>query len=343
MFGRGSFPGNFQRVARWCQSVESGRREELTPYLQKAAGYASAENSDTEIVMALDLLYAIDKQRILTRLPQLESLKGKTYSAPALADLLSSIEGVTLGIKLEDDPYGRVKVEFSQDTSMLEPFGKELMLEILSSTGSMIDDFNDWTFRVEGNQAYIAGKISAGGIRRLGALIEPPSLDAAEVEYEASDYEDSGMSIEAYATQQNFQAMTELVDDLIGKRRTASTSGQAAMWYERYARKIDKLPLANVDDALIDLNARVSQNLRAAATAKKNANARAGVVRKQSQTGMYRGDYGYYYDRTGNYANAAAAGVAAQGAMSSEEILAQMQNDISETRRELAKKYNVNF
>ena len=338
----GSFPGNVQRVSRWVQGLENGQKTSLPPYLNEAASYAMSDNSDTEIVMAMDLMYAIDRGRIEEILPNLESLKGASYSLSSLSKLLAGIKGVTLGIKLEDDPYGRVKVDFSGDASMLEPYGKELMLEILAATGAMIDDFNEWQFRVEGDQAYITGKISAGGIRRLGSLIEPPNIRSTKAEYSENDYEQSGLSEQAYATKQNFQAMQELVDDLLGKRRTASTSGQAALWYERYARKIDRLPVANVDKELLDLNVKVANMLRAAATSKKNANAQAGVARKYAQGGAYRGNYGYYYSQ-GDYSTAAQASAMATGAMDSEQILLDMENEISATRRRLAEKYNMNL
>ncbi len=104
----------------------------------------------------------------------------------------------------------------------------------------------------------------------------------------------------AMASQEYFKTITTMLDDLGGKRKTTEfvTWGQVGLWFERYARKIDNLPILNVDNELLDYGVFVADSLRQSETAMKGIGAKSGYRKTQlSNTtgGSYYGGYGYGY------------------------------------------------
>ena len=55
-------PANRQSVLRWIRETQGEAKTELSPYLQKAAGYS--DNAGTEIIMAFDLDGALSWERV---------------------------------------------------------------------------------------------------------------------------------------------------------------------------------------------------------------------------------------------------------------------------------------
>jgi hypothetical protein len=169
---------------------------------------------------------------------------------------------------LGDQPYGRIKVEFGQDALPLGGFAKPLLLEVLRRRGAMIDDFINWQGKVSGTQVSLGGYLTEAGMHRIFSLVDAPS---ATMHSDAQDVEGAGQQQDpqVQATLTYFREVTHLVEDLRGKG--AQTQGQAAMFFDKYARKIDQLPLLNVDNDMLDYGAFVANQLRQASAALRGA------------------------------------------------------------------------
>ena len=163
----------------------------------------------------------------------------------------------------------------------------------------MIDDIHDWTPSVSGNTFMMKGKLSTDGARRVMSVLElPPSLTAAAQEA-ASPGSDPEGKAKLIATQQYYKQVTSLIEDLRGKpkRDRVKTFGQAAMWYDKYARKIDRLPLLDVDEQMLDFGAYIASAFRDAEAAMKNVGMRTSVRTASSNPGGgggYIGSFGGY-------------------------------------------------
>ena len=66
-------------------------------------------------------------------------------------------------------------VDFGRDTAILASFAKPLLLELLSQSGALIDDFETWQVGAKGKQVSFEGKLSNDGLRRLLSVVEPPA------------------------------------------------------------------------------------------------------------------------------------------------------------------------
>nr|MCU0978730.1 hypothetical protein [Pirellulaceae bacterium] len=303
----GMRPANRQSVARWIEGSRDANHRPLTPYLEEAVGYV--QDIGTPIIIALDVENALAPARIRARLGEMKCLEGKAVDLDKLSQALASARGITLGITLVEKRYGGLKIDFSEDVSMTADFAKPLLLEALANQGAMIDEFNDWTVNVTTNQISLKGVLEPSGLRRILSLLEPPHSPDYTPPKPSSGTQPEELTV-ALASQEYFKTIETMLEDLQGKRKSTEfvTWGQVGLWFERYAKKIDNLPILNVDNELLDYGAFVSDSLRQSETAMKGIGAKSGYRETQAPNvqaysgrsvaayGPYGGSaYGYRY------------------------------------------------
>ena len=300
-----AIPGSRQTVSRWINQIYGNTIQPLSPYLKEAVAFAE---SSSPVIMAMDLEGSFAPGFIRQRLEGLESLKNSNADLDQVAEVLASIRGVMLGIVVADKRYGKIKVDFKQDASILEPFARELLLEILTKRGAMIDEFKEWSVKVNGTQVTLQGYLYASGSRRIMSLLDaPPALQHQMQEAEATTDEEASEKMMAMASLQYFKSIVSMLDDLRGKRKSSdfTTWGQIGMWFEKYARKVDRMHILNVDPELLDYGKFVADSLRQSENAMKGIGARSGY--RKTQMGNFSSGYGNYA-YGGSYGNAYGGG-----------------------------------
>jgi hypothetical protein len=165
----------------------------------------------------------------------------------------------------------------------------------------------------------------------------------------------------AKASQKYFKEVQVLVDDLHSTLN--KTRDNHAVWMERYGRKIDRLPILNVDSDLLGWGASVASTFREMGVAERGANIRAGVRKSK----VY-GNYQYTYNGTGNvyvggrwgggiygttgYYNAISSGdqkvtIAKEENAKAKEVRfqswKQVEDSMAGIRAEMTKRYGVEF
>jgi hypothetical protein len=130
----------------------------------------------------------------------------------------------------------------------------------------------------------------------------------------------------------------------VGKRTNVS------LWMDRYARKIDRMPILNVDEELLAFGADVAQRFRTMSGAKKDSLVRTGV--RQSQT------YGNYYNYSGSSDGRYAYGYQTRPSSQRIQIKTQekakantvkfeqfetIENSLAEMRQKMTQKYKIEF
>jgi hypothetical protein len=227
----------------------------------------------------------------------------------------------------------------------------------------MIDEFNQWQPRVEPKQISLGGTLGKSALQRLSSLFASPPALGKSAAAPGTDAPDAG-SLQKLASQQYFKSIAGLVDDLREKPDTTGvkTIGQVGAWFGKYARRIDELPMLNVDPELLDYGAYVSSSLRQAESTFRGSGGRARVASLNVPTqydvvGGYRagygrwgayggyGAYGYHEDlramqeartqiRTEERVNTAASG---------RDIMQQIDQATVDIRRKMTEKYQVEF
>jgi hypothetical protein len=166
----GYTPGNRQAVSRWIREDGEG----VSPYLAEAMGYA---NRGTEVIVALDLADVAaeaDIRQVLSELDN-EILARANVDTTKLAELLTGIKGLMLGITFNERAFGKIKVDFERDASVLSGIAKPLFLAVLARQGMMIDEFVDWQVKVEGNRVTCGGYLTGSGLTRISSLVDLPT------------------------------------------------------------------------------------------------------------------------------------------------------------------------
>ncbi len=279
-----------------------------------------------------------------------------------------------LGITFSEVPFGSIKVDFGEDATLLKTAAQPLLLQALANHGAMIDDFNSWTVKTEGTQIRLSGKFSATGLRQVFSLFDPPTASSLPTEEKAGDpSQQQQEDPPVVATQKYFAAVNEYIRDL--RNKEPQRIAQYGIWFDKYARKIDQLPMVNVDDEMLDYGAYVSQQFRNAGTAIQGIGARSRVrqVENVNSASYWGGNYdgagyyygGYYYNGGwgGAYARNAYANAAQQagnrqqfrvrtqikteervaGANAARAIVKDIDQATAHVRREMTKKYNAEF
>ncbi len=354
-------PAVRQDVANWVRRVsEPTRQQKLSPYLTEAIGFVT--KAGTPIIMAIDLDQAVSPEAILERLRANRAVQAAGLDPEKVAQALASVRGATLGVTIGKRLFGSIKVDFHQDVSFLKGVGKTLLLEALARNGVAIEEFEEWEEVVQGKQILLKGRLYSSGLRRILSLVDPPlSLDTGSQTATASPGTDGNLA--TLASQQYFQSVKGLVDDLRKEKRRHSVKsfGQVGVWFGRYARKIDELPMVDVDATLLDYGAFVANSLRQGEAALRNVGGRS-RVRELNQPAQYSyaGVAGGYY---GSYGPGYAGGVVAwedwraeqhdrvriqteervSGSASARQIMAEIDMATADVRRAMTEKYKVNF
>jgi hypothetical protein len=371
-------PASRQAVSRWVRGTEAGP-EYLSPYMKEAISFA--EKVGTEIIMAIDLKEVLNPNLVQERLKEFESVSKQEIDVAKVAEAVMSIRGVTLGITLGEKPYGSIKLDFANDVTALDGIAGGLFVEVLKRNHAMLDDFEEWKSQIGDKQIRFNGYLSESGMRRIFSLIEAPVSDAMIASDEEPQTNDGNATEEdvAYATQKYFRSVTDLMDEF-RHRDSPQRIAQIGLWLDKYARKIDRLPMVNVDKEMLDFGAYVSQQYRNAATAIKGIGIRSRVrsVNASNNTGYgyygpnyynggyayngyyYRGGYGYGYgvnNAMSNYTNARNSQIRAEmsartqvkvqekamGAQAARAIMQDVENATQEVRRRMVDKYKIEF
>lgn len=358
-------PADRQTVSRWVRDTENAQR--LAPYLREAIGYA--DNAGTEIIMAMDLQDVLSPQRIKRAAQESAVITKAKLDVTSLAALMSGIQGVTLGITFADQPYGKIKVDFTADANLLGSVAQPLFLEVLGKHGAMIDDLKQWKGQVTGKQATLAGYFTDDGMRRVLSLIDEPATTAvADTDAAVQSASDADPTV--VASQKYFKSVDSVLNDL-RHHESPKTIYQYGAWFDKYARRIDRLPMVNVDKEMIQYGTYVGQQLRNASAAIKGIGyrTRVGEVQAANSSGpgyygnnYYDGGYNYngYYYRGGNGRAGAynfQAGLQAEqkartqvhsqarvsGAAAVRAIMQDIQNAERTVRVQMTEKYKVDF
>jgi hypothetical protein len=303
-------PGNRQSVLRWIREAQGGGKTELSPYLQKAAGYS--DKAQTEIIMAIDLDGALSWERIGKYLDsKKELLKLAAPDLKKATDVLSGIQGLRLGIRLGDRPYGMLTVDFREDTSPVGAIAKPLLLQVLADGGLQIDDLEEWKSEASGTTVSLSGYLTTSGLRRVLAIVESPtSSESVAKESKTPPSPGELEANRAKASLDHFHAVTGMFDDLKKDMRSSKNLASTAMWFDKYAKRIEKLPILNVDEDLLKYSGFVASTMRQAAGSGRTMGIQSGV--RQSQiisSSAGHGYAGYSYGRYGWHGGYGASGV----------------------------------
>ncbi len=334
----GLAPANRQAAVRWLKEVSGRSQSKLTPYLERALQLTSK----IDLVEALDMEDAIPPEAIRMKLKtsQVVSSAKPTVDVEKLVALLATLKGVTFEVVFKDDIHARFLLDFGQDAKELASLGKPLLLEVLNKHGASIEDFESWTPSVSGQQFVLTGKLSPSGMHKVFSLIDAPIAFFLAPSEPAKN--DDPSKLMAYQSLAYFKSIQSILEDVRKESRDSVTLGQNAAWIDRWARKIDRLPILNVDNDMLDYGSKVVGHLRQASDSLK------GVGMNTAYRSAYAGRSGGYGGYFGGYSADSDTGAirtqeATQGASKALANCRDIESLNSTIRRIMTERYKIEF
>lgn len=293
-------------------------------------------------------------------LKQWQANDATSVSLADTARVLASIRGVRIGVRLGEPHSAKIVVDLRDDATSLASVAKPLLLRVLADAGASINDFQAWPVLTAGNEISLAGGLSNSGLRRLLSLIESPAGDdAAAVKAPPVSPGETKAAALVKKSRDYYRAVVGMADDLKNDMKNAKNLASVAVFLDRYAKRIDRLSILNVDEELLKYSALVTDQLRKAAQTVRAMGIETGVRQagitsspNDSSYGGYRyGAYGVYAD-SGVHDEIKAVGAERRVARAEERAIAagdvqQYAQAIiaatSDIRRKMTQKYQIEF
>ena len=345
-------PANRQAVSRWAASQKSRVTSPVSDYL---LGAVSAVKVGPQIVLALDTQDVVQAHRMHQSLSQSEVVRKQKLNVDEITSVMTSMRGLKLRVTITDVARGSLQVDFDKPVTFNDRAAKGLLLGALTNLQAELPGVEDWDVKVSGNTILCSGDTEPDALRRILSMLEIPSTKFSSLKEQDTD-EATG-DVMAQNSLAYFKSITKLTADL--EKNSKSSRGDN-YWMDRYAQKIDRLPILHVDPDLLDFGQKTVETLRLMSGARKNANMSAGIRSSNivsSGGGGYGGygGYNYGYGNSGYYngrANARATMSAANTAKLEERAGASstkiegfrlIDNATSEMRRKMTERYNLEF
>ncbi|MCA8982311.1 MAG: hypothetical protein KDA76_01010 [Planctomycetaceae bacterium] len=263
-------PGQRQLVAQWIRAIASQVESPIAPYLKEAL------QTPGHLVLSIHTQDMLDPVHVEQRLREDERFRSQTALIERLVPLLSGLRGVTLSATVGERTECEISIDFSSDVGPSSAIVKTLFLAMLEDAGAMIDEFPGTRISTSGQRVRLSCELSDESLRRLVSLVVPPRAPhdySVEIQQPpASEPVKSEPTPEELAAQQlranrrYLESANRIVNDLYRASQNATNYSRTITWHETFARKLEALPTASVDPALVDYAHRTAQRFRTLAS-----------------------------------------------------------------------------
>ena len=322
------YPASRQVFARWARFAQRKDAQfEVSPYLRAAVAPSGPR---APIVMAVDLADTLSMTQVRAALKASPSLSGKTIDLEPLARVLATIKGAVLTVAVGERIDGRLRIDFSEPAGPLAAYAKPLILETLGTAGASIEDIEGWAARVDGRSIVLEGTVTRGGLAKVMSLVTLPTETSATRVPNGSEGGKDAAASKRYLDAA--LAIEKELDQMKGQLEDRSRKSQA-LWYDRYAEKIDQLAVLDVDPELVIYGREVSRRYRAI------ANAMRGVYLATDN----RVSSLSYGDRNSDVAARIQRQEAGYAKAYADQLLIEIRTATANTRGEMTRKYKLEF
>lgn len=328
-------PANRQGLARWLKVEKEATVARLSPFLDRAVNEVGRSG---QAVIALDLEDVLLPAMIREHVKASEALPSNA-DREKIVKLVSSLQGFRLTVSADEDVSGTLVVEFREAVAPLGDAAKPFLIEALTTLGAEIEDLPHWSAVATGTTVVMKGKLSPGAMSRILTLFDLPNQSdlPGSPGAGAAESQNSVKSV-AQETKRYYSSIRTILDDLKSQKATGQKG--MALWYGRYARKIDQLPVLNVDPDLVKWGQQLTDGLRQVSTAYDGVS--AATAYRQTISGS-----GYYYGTGSNVTAADASRIRKQediyALKVSKDTWTQIDSQLADIRKKLTQKYQIEF
>ena len=82
----------------------------------------------------------------------------------AVAEAISSLQGLTLSIQFQSHASAEIRIDFGENIRIVKPFAKELVVAAMNRFGASVGDPSKWSTKVEENAIIFKGTLDEAGL-----------------------------------------------------------------------------------------------------------------------------------------------------------------------------------
>lgn len=253
-------PGVRQQTARWLRMLGDGGPPP-PEYLSQAAAAAP------HILLAMDMSDALDPALMSQRLNELPELRDQHARHDELLKQIVALRGIRFTAEIDEAINARVALDFAEPPSKDDaPHLRKLFLTVLSDLQTELDELADAEMTIEDRSLVFSTELGGPTLRRVMSLLISPAPEALPSEGAIVDRTGrSRVKPTEEQTARYFAAVTEIIDDLQRVNRKAKDYPRTATWHDNFAKRIDQLPIAGVEQRAVEFGAEIASRLRALA------------------------------------------------------------------------------
>lgn len=352
-----SYPDNRQQTARWLQFAKTNSKPVISTYLQEAV----KADPQAHIVAAFDMDEMVEPRRLKAWLMSTKTLERQSPATLAeMHKVLVKMHGIRFSARVYDQSIvTKVHLDFEGNPKEFGAVLKSLFLEALDDFGAALDDFKNCQVQTEGNTVTLRTNLSDEGLARVMSLLLLPHSETGPDDDSAAP---GGADEILAASRRYYKQVKQMVEDLRRKYKTATNYNRTALWHENYAKKIEQLPIGDVDKDLLQYGANVAANLRALAGSLRGVPQNVNVLESQKYYRYYTppptpvfmgggggfGGFGFSIPETqwqDNFAEIRSkqAEVVQQGAAERDKLWQSIDAESAAIRNKMVEKYKVDF
>ena len=356
-------PTDRQGVVKWIQTVLDHPRNFPPSFADRAVFRADA---GAQIVLAFNLANALSAKEVEPWLGAIDVIKKTKTDPKLLAPRLASVKSAFLVVRVEQGIEGTMHIDFDRPVNYTAPVFRELILNLLEDLGAEVPEIKTWTlsFDPKTNAAEMTGRLSVESVRKVLSLAHLPRISpdrSAPASTEAPTRVPSPATTKAETkaaarpetrasasdptvlntSQGYFRSVASLIQGLKGTERPTYRSTK--LWYDRYAKQIEELPILNVDKELLDWGAQVARMFREMSTGINYYAQNQKYTVASTPSGVYAG-YNYWSANSKLYdASVIKKQSDAMMSVDLDQRWQAMETSVADMRRKMVEKYGVDF
>jgi hypothetical protein len=351
-------PTDRKALTGWFRSALWHPRKFPPGFADRAVFRADA---GAQIVLALDLAETVSAKMVEPWLNSIDVIKTTTTDPKLLAPRLASVKSAFLTVKVDQGIEGALRIDFERDIDYTGQVARRLILETLEEVGADLPEVKTWSLGFDKKTAVeMSGRMSVESMRKVLSMAHaprfspdrssvataaPPAPAPAKAEPKSATQPGSRHSQSftegLNASQGYFRSVATLIENL--KKTERPTHRSTKLWYDRYAKQIEELPIIGVDKELLDWGALVARTLREMSSGVNYYAQNQKYTLASTPNGFY-GGYGYYSGSDKSYDQSVIKKQSdAMMSVDLDKRWQALETSVSEMRRKMVEKYQVDF
>jgi hypothetical protein len=342
-------PVDRQGIARWFESALWHPRKFPPGYADRAVFRADA---GAQVVLAFNLANCVATEQVEPWLNAIPIMKKTNTDPKLLAPRLASVKSAFLTVTANQNLEATLRIDFERPVDYTTQVARELILNLLEDFGAELPEVKTWTLSFDRKTPAVemTGRFSEASLAKVVSLAHPPQLSAetpytravvaepkpAEPAKPAPSKNDGASASQAY-----YRSVVALIEGI--KTIDRPTYRATKLWYDKYAKQIEELPILGVDRELLDWGSAAARTLREMSSGINYYSQNQKYTLAATPSGNY-GGYGYYNNNSRSY-DASVIKKQSDASMSVDldSRWQGLQTSVADMRRKMVEKYMVDF